>query len=75
KDTATASDGKKLPAGRFYRDLASSLGKAQRANKKARVKAIHAKIKNRRKDALHKFSSALVRDNAAIFLGDVSPSK
>ena len=75
KDTATPSHGKPLEAGRFYRDLEGSLGKAQRANKKARVKAIHAKIKNRRKDALHKFSSALVRDNAAIFVGDVSPSK
>lgn len=75
KDTATTSNGQKLPAGRFYRDLEGSLGKAQRANKKARVKAIHAKIKNRRKDALHKFSSELVRDNAAIFVGDVSSSK
>lgn len=74
-DTATVSDGQKLPAGRFYRDLQGALGKAQRAGKKARVKAIYAKIKNRRKDALHKFSSALVRDNAAIFVGDVSSSK
>jgi len=48
KDTATTSDGEKLTAGRFYRDLESSSGKAQRANKKRRVKAIHAKIKNRR---------------------------
>ena len=75
KDTATTSDGQTLTAGRFYRDLESSLGKAQRANKKARVKAIQAKIKHRRKDALHKFSSALVRNHAAIFVGDVSPSK
>ncbi|MGL5935433.1 MAG: RNA-guided endonuclease InsQ/TnpB family protein, partial [Cetobacterium sp.] len=74
KETATPSAGKPLAAGHFYRDMEGSLGKAQRANKKARVKAIHAKIKNRRKDALHKFSSALVRDNAAIFVGDVSPS-
>ena len=74
KETATPSHGKALEAGRFYRDLASALGKAQRAYKKARVKAIHAKIKNRRKDALHKFSSVLVHNNAAIFVGDVSPS-
>lgn len=75
KDTATPSHGKKLAAGRFYRDLQDALGKAQRAGKKARVKAIHAKIKNRRKDALHQFSSAMVRDNAAIFVGDVSSGK
>ena len=42
---------------------------------KARVKAIHAKIKNRRKDALHQFSSALVNTNAAIFVGNVSSRK
>ncbi|CAI1927541.1 transposase, IS605 OrfB family [Serratia quinivorans] len=75
KDTATTSDGDKLPAARFYRGLESALGKAQRANKKSRVKAIHAKIKNRRKDALHKFSTAIVNKHAAIFVGDVSSSK
>lgn len=75
KDTATASNGEKLTAGRFYRDLESALGKAQRANKKRRVKAIHAKIKNRRKDALHKFTTAIVNANAAIFVGDVSSLK
>lgn len=75
KDTATPSTGKKLAAGRFYRDLESKLGKAQRANKKSRTRAIHAKIKHRRKDALHKFSSALVKNHAAIFVGDVSSAK
>nr|WP_299022384.1 transposase [uncultured Photobacterium sp.] len=75
KDVATCSDGSKLNAGRFYRDLESALGKAQRARKKKRVKAIHAKIKNRRKDALHKFSTQLVNNNAAIIVGDVSSTK
>ena len=56
KDTATCSDGTKLEAGRFYRDLEPKLAVAQRARKKKRVKAIQAKIANRRKDALHKFS-------------------
>lgn len=75
KDYATPSHGEKLVAGKFYRNMQSALGKAQRAHKKARVRAIHAKIKNRRKDALHKFSTALVNSNAAIFVGDVSASK
>lgn len=75
KDTAMPSTGEPLAAGRFYRDLESKLGKAQRARKKRRVKAIHAKIKNRRKDALHQFSSALVNAYAAIFVGNVSPSQ
>ncbi|WP_242688761.1 transposase [Photorhabdus tasmaniensis] len=56
KETAMPTEGEPLAAGRFYRELGSSLGKAQRANKKSRVKAIHAKIKNRRKDAIHKYT-------------------
>ncbi|WP_026042476.1 RNA-guided endonuclease InsQ/TnpB family protein [Pantoea sp. A4] len=75
KDYATPSEGEALVAGRFYRDLEPALGKAQRAGKKARVRAIHAKIKNRRKDALHKYSTALVNRHAAIFVGDVSSSQ
>jgi IS605 OrfB family transposase len=74
KDCATSSNGEKLE-GRWYRSNEAALAAAQRANKKRRVKAIHAKIKNQRKDGLHKFSSALVRDNAAIFVGDVSSQK
>ena len=75
KDTANCSDGTKLKRGNFYRDMESALGVAQRANKKKRVKAIHAKIKNRRKDALHKFSTQLVNNHAAIIVGDVSSAK
>ncbi|HCH1183460.1 TPA: transposase [Vibrio parahaemolyticus] len=75
KDTANCSDGTKLERGNFYRDMESALGLAQRANKKKRVKAIHAKIKNRRKDALHKFSTQLVNNHAAIIVGDVSSTK
>ena len=52
--------------------MEARLGIAQRAGKKARVKAIHTKIGFQRKDMLHKFSNALVRENAAIFVGDVS---
>ena len=38
----------------------------------ARVRAIHAKIANTRKDAMHKFSTSLVAKNGAIFVGNVS---
>lgn len=48
---------------------------AQRANKKNRVRAIHAKIKNRRKDVQHKFSTRLVKNNSLIVVGNVSSSK
>ena len=74
KECATTSTGEKL-VGRWYRANEKALASAQRAGKKRRVKAIHAKIKNQRKDALHKFSSALVQQNAAIFVGDVASSK
>ncbi|MGB5600531.1 MAG: RNA-guided endonuclease TnpB family protein, partial [Thiothrix litoralis] len=74
KETATCSNGDKLERSDFYRKLEAKLGIAQRANQKKRVKAIHAKIKNRRKDALHKFTTQLVRENELIVVGDVSSS-
>ena len=74
KTAATTSDGQVL-VGRQYRTLEQKLGIAQRARKKARVRAIHAKIKNQRKDAQHKFSTALVERCAAIFVGDVASGK
>jgi transposase len=58
----------------FYRDLEPALAVAQRANKKQRVKALHAKIANRRKDFHHQLSTALVRRYGAIFVGNVNAS-
>ena len=69
-----ASTGERIE-GRFYRRLECQLGIAQRAHKKQRVRAIHAKIANQRKDMLHKFSAAMVRDYGAIFVGDVASAK
>ena len=74
KETAVTSTGERIE-GRFYRKLECKLGMAQRAHKKQRVKAIHAKIANQRKDLLHQFSTKLVRENAAIFVGDVASEK
>src|SRR5690606_28687411 len=71
KDVATCSDGQKLENGRFYRDLEATLAVAQRAGNKARTRAIHAKIANRRRDALHQFSRQLVNQHGAIYVGDV----
>ncbi len=68
------SDGHRL-IGRNYRRLEQKLGIAQCANKKQLVKALHAKIKNRRKDELHKFSTMLTKEYGAIFVGNVSSSK
>lgn len=75
KDTATCSDGLKLERKERYRALESKLGLAQRANKKTLVKTIHAKIKHQRKDDNHQFSTALVNQHSAIFVGNVSSSQ
>jgi len=74
KTTATPSRGQPLEAGHFYRDQERKLAIAQRARNKKRVQAIHAKIRNRRSDALHKFSRKLVNDNGLIVVGNVSSS-
>ena len=72
KNAANFSDGKKLKKGDWYRKLQKKIGMAQRANKKKRVKALHAKAKNQRKDYLHKASTKLVQSSALIVCGDIS---
>jgi putative transposase len=74
QDFCATSDGQKIEAHRFYRDLEPALAVAQRARKKQRVKALHARVANRRKDALHQFSTTLVREYGAIFVGNVNAS-
>lgn len=72
KTLATYSDGTAFSPKKLYRSAEQALGIAQRARKKRRVKAIHAKIKNQRKDAIHKETTALVKKHAAIFVGNVN---
>jgi IS605 OrfB family transposase len=74
KEFATMSDGRQAESHRFYRDLEPALAVAQRARKNQRVRALHAKIANRRRDALHKLSSQLVKGFGAIFVGNVNAS-
>lgn len=74
KDAAVSSTGLNLDGG-WYRELESKLKIAQKANKKDRVRSVHLKIKNRRKDAIHKFTSSLVSSSAAIFIGNISSQK
>lgn len=75
KTVATCSNGTVLERRRITDEFAQSLALAQRAKKKRRVKAIHAKIKHSRNDALHKFSTMLVEQSSAIFVGDVNSKK
>ena len=74
KTFAAMSNGETIDAQRFYRSLEAKLALAQRAHKKERVRAIHAKIANRRKDFLHKCSTKIVSKNHAIFVGNVNAS-
>ncbi len=72
KDFAVLSNGEKIEAQRIYRQYEQKLGIAQRAKKKQRVKAIHAKIANLRKEFQHQSSRQLVNNHAAIFIGNVN---
>ena len=75
KDVATCSDGIVISNPKFYRKYEQKLAIAQRANNKKRVRALHAKIANCRKDHLHKASSMLVKENALIVVGDLSAKR
>lgn len=74
KDLASCSDGDKVEAQRFYRDLEEKISSAQRAGKKGRVRALHAKVVNRRKDHLHKLSTSQARSFALVAVGNVNAS-
>jgi len=75
KDLATMSDGGKIEMPRFYRKSEAALATAQRARKTNHARAIHVKIANRRKDFIHKASTALAKQYGLIVIGNVSPSK
>ena len=72
KDLAALSDGSKVDNQRFYAGLEDALARAQRAGNKARTRALHAKITNRRRDHLHKRTTAIVRGHAVVCVGDVN---
>lgn len=72
---AALSTGETIEAPRFYRKSEMSLAMAQRGAKNSRVRSIHKKAANRRKDHLHKASVKIVKKYGLIFVGDVSPSQ
>ena len=75
KTLATLSDGVELSRENLTKQFEVQLATAQRARKKKRVTAIHAKIKNKRKDWNHKTSTRLVREYDKVVVGNVSSSK
>ena len=72
KEFATLSTGEKIEAQRIYRSMERALATAQRAGKRRRVRAIHAKIANRRSDFHHKLSTRIVRAFDYIAVGNVN---
>ena len=75
KTFATGSNSKKYDVGRWYRKFEKKLARSQQAKKKRHTKTIHAKIKNKRKDDLHKLSDSLVKEHGMIVVGDVGGQK
>jgi putative transposase len=71
KTSAVLSNGTAIENKAEFRKLEEKLGKAQRANKKTLVKTINAKIKNRRKDFLHKETTKIAKKYHTVFVGDV----
>jgi len=61
-----------MAAQQFSRQNEARLALAARTNKSRRVKGIHARIANRRKDFLHQLSTKLTREYGAIFVGNVN---
>jgi transposase len=72
KTSAVLSDGIVIENKAEFRKLEVKLGKAQRAHKKKQAKKIHAKIKNKRRDFLHKETTKVAQTYHTVFVGDVS---
>jgi putative transposase len=75
KDTVATSDGEKLEAGRFYRNIERKIAQAQRRGHKRQAKRLHRTAARRRKDALHQYSRKIVDRYQSIIIGDVSSTK
>ncbi len=74
KDLAKLSDGAAIEAPGSYRAAERALGKAQRARKRKRVQALHAKIANKRRDFLHNETRKLITKFDHVVVGNVNAS-
>jgi putative transposase len=75
KDVAVTSDGGRLEAGRFYRDVQDRLGQLQRRGHRRQATRLHRKIRRRRQEACHRFSRQIINTYQDIVVGDVSSLK
>ncbi len=74
KTAAVTSDGERLESG-VYRRFEPRIAQAQRRGHKRQAKRLHRKAARVRLDAIHKFSTGLVRKYQTIVIGDVSSTK
>ena len=66
---------KEINPEQYYRKSEEKLGKAQRARRFKQAKKLNNKIKNKRKDYLHKLSTELVKKNTHVIMGLVELKK
>ena len=71
KSIATSSDSISYSNEKFYYKSQARLATAQRAKHKNQTKSIHARIKNQRKDYLHKLTTNLINSYDLIIVGDL----
>jgi len=83
---AVLSNGKKIASPKFLRRAERRLRKAQkalsrkqkgsnnRAKARLRVAKLHAKVADTRRDWAHKLSTAIIRENQAVFVEDLNVS-
>jgi IS605 OrfB family transposase len=74
-DQIACSNGNTYSRANLTRTHETALATAQRARKKKRIKAIHAKMANCRKDWTHKVTTAIVCMAKLIVVGNVSAPK
>lgn len=72
KELAALSTGELIENPRHFRKSETKLAAAQRARKKRQAAKIHARIVNKRRDALHKLSHRIVREFDYIAVGNVN---
>jgi putative transposase len=72
KSLAALSNGEEIENPRHFRKTEAKLGMAQRANKPRLAKNLHKKVRNQRKDFLHKITTNLASRFSTIFVGNVS---
>ena len=72
KTSAVLSDGTVIENRSEFKKLEEKLGKTQRAKKKKQAKKIHARIRNKRRDFLHKETTKIAKKYHTVFVGDVS---